>query len=165
MDVTARPRRLESTAVIRFSDCDPFAHLNNSRYLEYLLNAREDQMALNYQFSPYQLVKKTGVTWLMTEHRIAYLRPAAMNETVAIRSHITRWGPKDMTLEVVMSDAGKDSVKALLWSVCVHFNVKTMRTEAHSQELNDFFQPLEDPLEGAPSFEERCAQLRRDANF
>jgi acyl-CoA thioester hydrolase len=30
----------ESEALIRFPDCDPFNHLNNSRYIDYFINAR-----------------------------------------------------------------------------------------------------------------------------
>jgi acyl-CoA thioester hydrolase len=33
---------------IRFSDCDPFGHLNNSKYLDYFINAREDHLKENY---------------------------------------------------------------------------------------------------------------------
>ena len=28
----------------RFSDCDPFGHLNNARYIDYFINAREDHL-------------------------------------------------------------------------------------------------------------------------
>lgn len=42
------PKELESIAVARFQDCDPFSHLNNARYIDYFLNAREDQLALFY---------------------------------------------------------------------------------------------------------------------
>lgn len=34
----------KSTAKIRFIDCDPIGHLNNSKYLDYMLNAREDHV-------------------------------------------------------------------------------------------------------------------------
>ncbi len=37
------PEVLTSQAIIRFQDCDPYAHLNNGRYLDYFMNAREDQ--------------------------------------------------------------------------------------------------------------------------
>ncbi|MDB5230478.1 MAG: acyl-CoA thioesterase, partial [Chitinophagaceae bacterium] len=40
----------ESTIKIRFHDCDPFNHLNNSRYIDYMMAARSDQLALYYQF-------------------------------------------------------------------------------------------------------------------
>ena len=44
---------LSSTAVIRFQDCDPYAHLNNGRYLDYFMNAREDQLLKMYGFNIY----------------------------------------------------------------------------------------------------------------
>lgn len=34
---------LESKAKVRFHDCDPFNHLNNSRYIDYMVTARGDQ--------------------------------------------------------------------------------------------------------------------------
>ncbi len=33
---------LGSKTKIRFQDCDPFNHLNNAAYINYLINARED---------------------------------------------------------------------------------------------------------------------------
>ena len=42
------PKQLESTTKIRFQDCDPFRHLNNARYTDYFMNAREDQLAQFY---------------------------------------------------------------------------------------------------------------------
>jgi acyl-CoA thioester hydrolase len=29
---------------VRFNDCDPLGHLNNSKYIDYFLNAREDHL-------------------------------------------------------------------------------------------------------------------------
>jgi len=33
---------------IRFQDCDPFNHLNNSKYIDYFINTREDQLLEYY---------------------------------------------------------------------------------------------------------------------
>ena len=41
----------ESKHLIRFPDCDPFNHLNNSRYLDYFINAREDHLIKFHQFN------------------------------------------------------------------------------------------------------------------
>lgn len=38
---------IESKVKIRFPDCDPFNHLNNSKYIDYFINAREDQLIGN----------------------------------------------------------------------------------------------------------------------
>ena len=40
-----------SKAKIRFIDCDPIGHLNNSKYLDYMLNAREDHVEDYYGFT------------------------------------------------------------------------------------------------------------------
>ena len=40
----------ESKVAIRFQDCDPFAHLNNAKYIEYFINAREDHLIQAYGY-------------------------------------------------------------------------------------------------------------------
>ena len=35
---------------IRFNDCDMFGHLNNARYIDYLINARQDHLKDEYNF-------------------------------------------------------------------------------------------------------------------
>ena len=45
---------------IRFNDCDMFGHLNNSRYLDYLINAREDHLKDYYSFDFTEYYKLTG---------------------------------------------------------------------------------------------------------
>ena len=47
----------ESRVIVRFQDCDPFGHLNNSRYLDYLINARKDHLVAAYGFDIYERAK------------------------------------------------------------------------------------------------------------
>ncbi len=35
---------LESTVRIHYQDCDPFNHLNNSKYIDYIVAARTEQL-------------------------------------------------------------------------------------------------------------------------
>ncbi len=46
-----------SLYTIRFTDCDPFGHLNNGRYIDYLLNAREDHLKTEYGVDLSQFVE------------------------------------------------------------------------------------------------------------
>ena len=39
-------KTIESKVKIRFPDCDPFNHLNNSKYIDYIINAREDHLLI-----------------------------------------------------------------------------------------------------------------------
>ena len=53
---------LKSTYTIRFSDCDMFAHLNNARYIDYFLNAREDHLRTYYNLD-LRTFQQKGLSW------------------------------------------------------------------------------------------------------
>jgi len=150
----------ESKVLIRFSDCDPFNHLNNARYIDYFINAREDHIMTNMNFHIYHYAAQTGMGWVVSKNQIAYLKPAFLMETVIIDSTALYIGDKEVLVEMKMWDERKDKLKAVLWSNFVHINMKTQRPENHSKELMELFMPVENPLPSAISFDERIEQLR-----
>jgi YbgC/YbaW family acyl-CoA thioester hydrolase len=151
---------LENTALIRFPDCDPFNHLNNSRYLDYFINAREDHLWQHYQFNIYQYAKEHGKSWVVGQNQVIYLRPAMLMETVVIQSTILELREKDIVVEMTMWNKDKTQLKSLLWSTFIHYNFSTQRSDAHSEELISYFKPFENPLPEKISFEERVQQLK-----
>ncbi len=78
LDLVKEP---ESTAEIRFQDCDPFGHLNNARYIDYFMNARTDQIAEYYGLQLLQ--EGQSKSWVVTKSQIVYFVPAKLMETVA----------------------------------------------------------------------------------
>lgn len=153
-------KRFESTALIRFPDCDPFNHLNNSRYLDYFHNAREDHVRVYQAFDLYSYVRETGYGWVVGENRIAYVRPAYLMETVALQSGILVLGTKHIHVEMTMWNEAKTELKALLWSQFVHVNVRTGKTEVHAEVLTHRFKDLEIGLPQYTSFEQRLIEYR-----
>jgi len=153
-------KTLQSTAQIRFPDCDPFNHLNNSRYLDYFINAREDHLYAAYGFSPYVYARDKGLSWVVGQNQIAYLKPAMLMETVVITSTILSLRERDILVEMMMWDQEKTQLKSVLWTVFVHYNFKTGKSEQHAPELIEYFSPFEQPLPGELSFEQRVQQLR-----
>lgn len=149
----------ESEVLIRFPDCDPFNHLNNSRYIDYFINAREDHLSA-HGFNMYQLALEKGLGWVVSLNQVAYLKPAFLNERVIIQSTMLWLKEKEVLIECRMWNKEKTILKSLLWSHCTHFNLKTQRSEVHSKELVDFFKPFENPLATALTFEERVAELK-----
>jgi acyl-CoA thioester hydrolase len=150
----------ESKILIRFPDCDPFNHLNNARYIDYFINAREDHIMQNLDFNIYHFAAQYGLSWVVSKNQIAYLKPAFLMETVIIDSHLLRLGASDILVEMKMWNEKKDKLKSVLWSNFVHINMKTQKPENHSQQLLDTFKPFEDPLDANIGFDERVAQLR-----
>lgn len=150
----------ESEVLIRFPDCDPFHHLNNSRYLDYFINAREDHLLSFYGFSIYEYTKKNTMGWVVGMNQIAYLRPALLMETVVIQSTVLGLTEKDILVEMRMLDKNKSKVKALLWSRFHHVDLTTQKSTAHGEEFMKVFRLLVNPLVGNVGFDERVAQVR-----
>lgn len=151
---------LESKVLIRFPDCDPFNHLNNSRYIDYFINAREDHLWQNYQLNIYSYGKEHGKSWVVGQNQISYLKPAMLMETVMIQSTLLKLDETDILVEMHMWDESKTQLKAVLWSKFVHFNFITKKRDVHSKELMDYFTPLENPLNKEMTFEERIKEIK-----
>ncbi|MGG8496304.1 acyl-CoA thioesterase [Tenacibaculum sp. TC6] len=153
------PKILESTAKIRFQDCDPFNHLNNAAYFNYLINAREDQIVENYNLDVYKHGKTTGKSWVVASHQIAYLKPAILMEKVTIESQLISFGSKNLLVEIRMFNNDKTELKAVMWSSFVYFNLLQLSSEKHSEELLSLFESVALPVKQT-TFEERMQSLR-----
>ncbi len=150
----------ESKMLIRFPDCDPFNHLNNARYLDYFIIAREDHLLKDHGFNIYQYAQEKGVSWVVGQSQVVYLRPAMLMEQVIVQSTLLKWGEKDLLVEMRMWDKEKKILKSLLWIKFIHINMKTQRSEEHSKELEERFRGLENPLAQVVDFEQRVEQVK-----
>jgi YbgC/YbaW family acyl-CoA thioester hydrolase len=158
--MTTIAKTWESKSLIRFPDCDPFNHLNNARYLDYFINAREDQVMKYLNFNIYAYAAEKGLSWVVSKNQIVYIKPAFLMETVVIDSTILELREKDLLVEMKMWNEKKDKLKSILWSNFAHVNLKTQKPETHSQELMEIFKPLESLLLKQVSFDERVESLR-----
>jgi YbgC/YbaW family acyl-CoA thioester hydrolase len=149
-----------SKMLIRFPDCDPFNHLNNARYIDYFINAREDHIMANMNFNIYHFAAQKGLSWVVSKNQITYLKPAFLMETVIIDSTLLKLGEKEVFVEMKMWNEKKNQLKSVLWSHFVHINLKTQKPEKHSAELMELFRPFENSLPSAMSFDERVEQWK-----
>jgi acyl-CoA thioester hydrolase len=140
------PSIMEVSRKVRFQDCDPFGHLNNSAYLDYFVNAREDQVAEHYNLDFYQWSQVMGTGWVFGKHEILYRRPAMFNETVILRSRLIHFGEKFVKIEATMLDAQAKILKSVMWSDIVHVDLKTQRPAAHAPELMTLFSAVNSPI-------------------
>lgn len=160
MTTATLPKELESQSLVRFPDCDPFNHLNNSRYIDYIINAREDQLMSYYDFDVYKLAKEQGLSWVVAQTQIAYLAPAELMEIVTIQTRLMAYTDKALMVEAVMWNEAKTQVKAVMWTRLVHYNLRTRSGHKHSEELTQFFGNIVAPFETPVTFEERVKSLR-----
>ena len=150
----------ESKVKVRFHDCDPFNHLNNSRYIDYIVTARGDQLLENYGFDIYQILQEQGLGWVSAQTQISYLYPAYLMEELTIQTRLIACSEKSLVLEALVWNSGKAVLKAVMWAKLVHFNLTTKKSQEHSTQLMQFFQSIVHPLEQQTDFEARVQALK-----
>jgi len=153
-----------SLMTIRFQDCDPFNHLNNGRYVDYFLNAREDHLLDHYQLDIYRIARETGLSWVVSTTQMAFLRPAFLMEKVLIETQLIRYGRKHVEVEMRMWDETKTTLKSFCWMGFVHFDLRTNKVREHSAEYIALFEQVLAPVEET-TFESRrkvLSELRGD---
>jgi acyl-CoA thioesterase FadM len=151
--------RPESKATVRFHDCDPFRHLNQSRYLDYFVNAREDQLRAHYGLDIFRFAMENGHGWMVTKNQIAYLRQVFVNEIVTIQTHILDFDTSNISVEMLMWDEAKLKPKALLWATFAYVNIVEGKRDIHSGELMEFYGKLKWPDQKKQSFDERVNEV------
>jgi len=134
-------KELESTTMIRFQDCDPFQHLNNSRYIDYFMNAREDQLNQFYDSRIFEVFQQTGHSWVVTKNQIAYLAPAVMLEQVVIRTQLIQMTENILVVEGIMLDKAGHRLKAVAWIEFTFISLLNGRTANHPEDFMNAFRP------------------------
>ncbi len=145
---------------IRFHDCDMFGHLNNARYLDYMISARQDHLQDNYNFL-FNDHYKQNRGWVVTHHEIQYLKPARFDETVTITSLVLGVAEDTLFVEIMMLNETGTQLKALLRSTLTYINLQTGRRELHPTELVDWANTLVAEVRGN-TIQERIDMIKQE---
>lgn len=153
----------ETTHRVYLQDCDMLGHLNNARYLDYFLNAREDHAAEHYTLNMGQMAREQNAGWVITKHHISYLRPAHHGEIVRIRTQLIHFDNSNLVVEMQMLSDDGQRLKAVLWSEMAFVKVDSGVRTDHSDDLMDLLEQLdvEDVSYDPDGFDERVRRLRK----
>jgi acyl-CoA thioester hydrolase len=152
-------KEIASKVKIRFIDCDPLGHLNNVRYLDYMLNAREDHVEQFYGFTYEDYTKQTGCTWVTIQNEIAYLKEVRYNTHVIITSKTIEISDRTAVVEILMKSEDEKTIYAVFWITVIYFNVKTRKSERHPEDIKALFQKFLVDLD-QKNFQSRAKYLR-----
>lgn len=75
----------ETEIVIRPDDIDMNNHVHNSKYLDYVLAARYDQMIKDYKFSMDDF-HKLGYNWVVSNVNIDYKRALKLTDKIIVKT-------------------------------------------------------------------------------
>jgi thioesterase-3 len=145
---------LSTKTKVRFQDCDPFNHLNNAKYIDYMINAREDQILEEYQLDIFTMARKEGKVWVVATNQIAYLSPAFTMESIVIESQLLQYSPKSVMVETRMWDERQTKLKSFMWVNFVHYDLVNKTVLSHSEDILKLFEQVLNPLEET-TFEDR----------
>ncbi len=80
------PLTYERTFRVRYYECDPYGHLNNSNYLRYMQETAFDaSAAAGYDLARYQAMERI---WWIRSSEIEYLAPVRYNERVTVKTWV-----------------------------------------------------------------------------
>ncbi|MET4074744.1 acyl-CoA thioesterase [Hymenobacter sp. UYCo722] len=148
---------------IYFQDCDMLGHLNNARYFDYFLNAREDHSTTHYSLNMGELAREQQAAWVITKHHISYLKPARQGTEVRICSQLIHFDNSRLVLEMQMRSDDGLRLLALLWSEMAFVSTPDGTRTDHSNALMDLLDELDvDGVSYDPDgFDERVKEVRQ----
>jgi len=131
-----------STGRIDFQDCDPFGHLNNTKYLNYMMNARADHLREYYNLDIYKHTNKTQNAWIVSKNKIAYLQPVIYNELVLYETQLLYCDKRRVMPQCIMYAGDKNVIYAILWAEFMYIDINTSRPKKHEPEIQELFAGL-----------------------
>lgn len=139
-------------------------HLNNARYFDYFLNAREDHVAEHYQLNMGALAQEQRAAWVITKQQISYLKPARQGQTVRIRTQVIHFDNSNLVVEMQMRSADGARLLALLWAEMTFVQLPAGTRLDHADALMDLLEQVDvDDVEySADGFDERVKDLRKE---
>lgn len=150
-------KRPRTSFTVKFSDCDPFGHLYNVRYLDYMFDGREQHVAENYPLLRANMLSRER-NWVVATTDIRYLQPVAFGEHVAIESSVFNIRRYGVDLEIAMLDASTSQPKAVLWSALRYVDLQRGAVAYHLPPIQTFLHEVAVDL-GAATLDDRVKRL------
>lgn len=121
---TAAPKvfsTFETVLSVRPDDIDMNRHVHNSKYLDYVLAARFDQMERCYHLSMDAFLAR-GFSWFVKAAYIEHKRPLHLGDTVVVRTRVEEIHVRGVKVgfEIAKIDSRKPSAVGWFDYVMVH---------------------------------------------
>jgi acyl-CoA thioester hydrolase/thioesterase-3 len=98
----------ETELTIRPDDIDMNNHVHNSKYLDYVLAARYDQMRKDYKVTMEDFLSR-GFTWVVSNVNINYKRALVLTDKLIVRTQVDSFNRSQsiVNFEIVKKENGK----------------------------------------------------------
>ena len=120
--------KFETELQVRPDDLDMNAHVHNSKYFDYVLAARYDQMERCYKM-PMQEFMSMGLGWVVKTAHVEYKRPLGLGERFVVRTWIEDFLKDGVKVQFEITKKGNGKVSCDGWFQFTMVNLKTGRSE------------------------------------
>jgi acyl-CoA thioester hydrolase/thioesterase-3 len=122
--------RFETELQVRPDDLDMNRHVHASRYQDYVLAARYDQMARCYKLSMEEFLQ-AGLGWFVKAAHLDYKRPLGLGDTFIVRTWVEAIEGSEVKVrfEILRKVADRLKLSCDGWFDYTMVNLKTGRAE------------------------------------
>jgi len=120
--------RFETLLQVRPDDIDMNQHVHSSRYQDYVLAARYDQMARCYQMSMEEFLR-AGLGWFVKSAHLEYKRPLALGDWLVVRTWVEEIGGAEVKVgfEILRKAGERLKISSAGWFEYAMVDLKTGR--------------------------------------
>ena len=124
----------ESELRVRPDDIDMFNHVHNSKYFDYVLAARYDQMAEFYKM-PMESFLNGGYGWVVRTALVDFKRPLILGDVIKVRTGILTINEKGCRVQFEIENIRTGKVASDGWFDYVMIDTHTGKGCKVSEEM------------------------------
>lgn len=132
--ITPAKTKFTTELQVRPDDIDLFRHVHSSKYLDYLLAARFEQMERCYGM-PMQAFLDRGLGWVVRVSHLEYKRPLGMSERFSVTTWIEEIRGCDAEVRFEMHKNGSHRPACLGWCVFTLVSLESGRPEMIPEDI------------------------------
>lgn len=126
--------RFRTEIKVRPDDIDMNNHVHFSKYLDYVLAARYDQMINNYKMSMQEFID-LGYIWFVSESNVKYLRQLNLEDTAVVETGLTGYSGAQCTVTFQIFRKSNMKLAAEGSFIYTMVSIKTGRPVAIPEEI------------------------------
>ena len=126
--------KFDSEITIRPDDIDMNNHVHYSKYLDYILAARFEQMQRDYKVSMEEFIK-LGYSWVASNVNINYKRGLLLGDKIIVRTQLDSYNGAQVTVNFWIIKKETDKVAAEGQVIYTMISVKNGRPVRIPEEI------------------------------
>lgn len=131
-------KTFKTAAKVRPDDIDMFNHVHNSKYFDYVLAARYEQMEHNYKM-PMEYFLQKGLGWVVKTAHVNYKRPLGLGDEYVVETGIESVNTKGcrVKFEIIIKKTEKLSCDG--WFDFVMISLKDGRSAVVPEDIIEHY--------------------------